>query len=250
PFLPNSATSTQSNGLDFCLALTSASTGATENPTQINIGAIGINVAYVLADSGTIDANNDGDLFDGANGAGLKFAQPHASRLNNYDDNVLAVGFNELAGRLNCAKVLAETNGAARASYAAYDMWLLALQYKDYRDFHVHYLEIMLDIANTKFALAIAAEALAIASAALAIGVAIISGGASAIVGAVLAVVALADATAALVLATMSRDSAMDALTAGQLQQSQANTALSNAIDFRDSKLAIAQELDQRGLIR
>ncbi len=250
PLLPNAETSNQSNGLDFCFALSSASTGATEMASEVNVGAIGINVAYVIADSGTIDANNDGALFDGTNGAGLKFEKPHESQTNNYDDNVFAVGFNELAGRLNCPKVLAETNGAARASFAAYDMWLLATQYKNYRDFHVDYLGLMLEIAESKFALATASTALAVASAALAIGVAIISGGASAIVGAVLAVVALADAAIALALAIMDQDAAIDALAAGVVQQTDANTSLTNATAFRDSKLAIAQALDARGLIR
>lgn len=250
PLLPTTPeVSAQSNGLDFCLALKTASLTAAI-ATEVNISTAAINVAYVIADSGTIDADNNGNLFDGTNASGLKFEKPHESHVNNYDDNVLAVGFNQLAGRMNCAKVLSETNGAARASYASYDMWRVSDQYKLYRDFHVHYLEVMLEIAESKLALAIAAEALAVASTALAIGVAILTGGASAIVGAVLAVVALADATAALVLATMDRDGAIQSLADGRVQQTEAIAALARALALRNAKLAAVKALDLRGLIR
>ena len=250
PLLPNSETSNQTNGLDLCLALKTASRQTTPDIGQVNIGTFGTNVAYAIADSGTIDANNNGSLFDGTNGAGVKFEKPNASHLNNYDDNVKAVGFNELAGRLNCAKVLSETNGAARASYAAYDMWLVSTMYKNYRDFHVHYLEVMLEIAETKFALATAALVLAGLSTALAIGVAILTAGASAIVGAVLAVVALADAVAAEVLAVMDLQGAKDSLAAGKVQRTEATTRLANANTFKNTKLATVKALDVRGLIR
>jgi len=250
PLLPNSETSNQQNGLDLCFALKTASRQTTSDSNQVNIGTAATNVAYAIADSGTTDANNNGNLFDGTNGSGVKFEKPSSSHVNNYDDNVKAVGFNELAGRLNCAKVLSETNGAARASYAAYDMWLVSNMYKEYRDFHVHYLEVMLDIAESKLALATAALVLAGLSTALAIGVAILTAGASAIVGAVLAVVALADAIAAEVLAVMDRDGAIESLADGKTQRTEATTKLTNANTFKNTKLAIAKALDARGLIR
>jgi len=250
PLLPNSETSNQSNGLDFCFALKNASRLVSSLSTQVNIGSYGTNVAYAIADSGTIDSDNNGSLFDGNNGAGLKFEKPNESHTNQYDDNVKAVGFNELAGRLKCGKVLSETNGAARASYAAYDMWLVANQYKLYRDFHVHYLEIMLEIAQVKFLLATAALVLAGLSAALAIGVAIITAGASAIVGAVLAVVALVDAGIAEALAISDKAGAEDSLADGIVQRTEAIASLASANTFKNNKLAIVKALDIRGLIR
>lgn len=248
PLLPNSEVSGQSNGLDFCKSLNTASS-STSDSNQVNISSLGINVAYAIADSGTIDANNDGSLFDGTNGAGVRFEKPNASHLNDYDDNVKAVGFNELAGRLNCAKVLSETNGAARASFAAYDMWRVSDQYSKFRDFHVHYLEVMKDIADTKVALAIAGEAVAILGAALAVVVGAETAGAAAVVIG-LAAVAVIDATAALVLAIIGQDSAIDALAAGKVQRTEATAKLASAATFKDSKLAIVKSLDQRGLIR
>ena len=250
PYLPNSETSNQLNGLDLCLALRTASRLTTNNATQVNIGTYGTNVAYAIADSGTIDSDNDGDMFDGNNGAGVNFEQPNAPHLATYDDNVMAVGFNELAGRLKCAKVLSETNGAARASYAAYDMWQVSTQYKDYRDFHVHYLEVMLEIAVSKTALAGAGFALATTSLALAIGVGIISGGTAAIPSIALATAAEVDAIIALALAVMDEDGAEDSLAAGIVQQNEAIASLADATAFKDSKLAIVQALDLRGLIR
>jgi prepilin-type N-terminal cleavage/methylation domain-containing protein len=250
PFLPNSETSNQSNGLDLCLALRTAGRATTNTATQVNIGTVGTNVAYVIADSGSLDADNNGDLFDGSNGAGVKFEKPSKPRVNNYDDNVKAVGFNELSGRLKCAKVLSETNGAARASYAAYDMWLVSTQYKNYRDFHVHYLQVMLDIAEVKRYLAWAAAALALTSLALAVGVGIITGGTAAIPAIALATAASVDAGVAVYLAEGDYDGAVESLADGRVQQTEAIASLAAANTFKNSKLAIVRALDTRGLIR
>ncbi len=254
PFLPNSETSTQSNGLDFCLALRTASRSTIPLNNQVNIltrtPGVFINVAYAIADSGAIDANNDGNLFDGSNAAGLAFERPKASHLNNYDDNVKAVGFNELAGRLKCAKLLSETNGAARASFAAYDMWQVSTMYKDYRYFHVHYLEIMVEIAESKFALATAALVLSLLSTGLAVANAILTGGTSTIVGAALAAAASIDAIIAEALAVSDLDSARESLTAGIAQRTEAIATWNESATFKDTKLAIVKALDLKGLIR
>lgn len=198
PLLPNSETSNQENGLDLCFALKTASL-AGSNANEVNVGATGINVAYVIADSGTIDADNNGNLFDSSNASGLRFERPSAPHGTTYDDNVLAVGFNELSGGLNCPKLLSETNGAARASYASYDMWRVAEQYKFYRDFHVAYLQSLVKVAKATRDLALAGVALAVLSTAVAAAdVALDFTGASAIaVG--LALLATADAAYALV---------------------------------------------------
>lgn len=249
PLLPNSETSNQLSGLDFCLALKKASLGISDS-TQVNVGSSGINMAYVLADSGMIDANNDGNLFDGANAAGVKFEKPHKSHKNNYDDNVVAVSFNELSGKLNCPKVLSQTNGAARASFAAYDMWLLATQYKEFRDFNVAYLQSMLKVAESSRDLALAGVALALLSTAIAAAdVAMDFTGASAI-GITLALLATADAAYALVQALQGVLDAQQAVTDAIQQQNEAIASLAKALAFKDSKLVIVKNLDQRGLIR
>ncbi len=250
PLLPNSETSNLSNGLDFCFALKTASLLSANNASQVNIGPFGTNVAYVIADSGIIDANNDGISFDGSNGAGVKFEKPNEPHANNYDDNVKAVGFNELAGRLNCARVLSQTNGAARASFAAYDMWLASTQYKNYRDFHVYYLKISLQIYVSKLATATAALALSVMSTSLAVADAILTSGVSAVVGAAVAAAASIDAVIAETLAVITADGAATSLADGIIQQTEANTALANADTFKNSKLAIVKALDARGLIR
>ncbi len=249
PLLPNSETSAQTNGLDFCLALKTASTSA-GNTTQVNIGSSSINMAYVVADSGTIDADNNGNLFDGTNANGVKFERPNEPHDNNYDDNVLAISFNELSGKLNCPKVLSQTNGAARSSYAAYDMWLLATQYKQFRDFNVAYLQSMVKVAEASRDLAYAGVALAALGAVVAAAnVAMDFTGASAI-GLALTIIATADAAYALVQALQGVADANAAVVAAQVQQTEANASLTAALAFRNSKLAIVKSLDQRGLIR
>jgi len=249
PVLPNSETSNQENGLDLCLALKTGSLAAS-NAAQINIGASSTNVAYVLSDSGAADANNDGVLFDGTNGSGLKFEKPSKSKTNIYDDNVIAVGFNELSGRLNCARVLAETNGAARASYAAYDMWLLATLYKEFRDFHVDYLDSMLRIARTQRDLALAAVAIGAVSAIIAAAnLALDTTGASA-VGLALSILAVADAAYSLVQALEGVTGAQEAYNKGVEQRTQATASLTQALQFKNTKLALVKSLDMRGLLR
>jgi prepilin-type N-terminal cleavage/methylation domain-containing protein len=249
PLLPNLETSNQLNGLDLCFALKTASLAGSD-ANQVNIGVLGINVAYVIADSGTIDANNDGNLFDSTNASGLKFEKPTASHLNNYDDNVLAVSFNELSGKLNCPKLLSETNGAARASYAAYDMWLIAEQYKFFRDFNVAYLQSLVKVAKASRDLALAGVALAALSAVVAAAdVALDFTGASAI-GLALSVLATADAAYALVQALQGVADAEQAVVDAQVQQTEAIASLTKAVTFKNNKLAIVKSLDQRGLIR
>ncbi len=249
PLLPNAETSNQLGGLDFCLALKNASLGAADN-TQVNVGITTVNMAYVLADAGLIDANNDGNLFDGVNATGVKFEQPHTSHKNNYDDNVVAVSFNELSGQLNCPKVLSQTNGAARASFAAYDMWLLATQYKEFRDFNVAYLRSIVKVAESTRDLALAGVALALLSTAIAgVDVAMDFTGASAL-GITLAFIATADAAKALDDAEEGLDAAEDAVVAAIEQQNQAIASLARALAFKDAKLAEVKSLDQRGLIR
>jgi hypothetical protein len=242
--------SAQTNGLDLCLALKTGSTSVADS-AQINIGTAGINVAYVIADSGTIDADNNGNLFDGTNATGVKFEKPHAPHLNNYDDNVLAISFNELSGRLNCPKVLSQTNGAARASFAAYDMWLLATQYKEFRDFNVAYLQSMVQVAEATRDLALAGVALAALSTAVALADAIIDfTGVASVIGISLAALATADAAFALDQAIIGVNDANNAVTDAQTQQAQAIAALTKALAFKVSKLAVVKALDQRGLIR
>jgi prepilin-type N-terminal cleavage/methylation domain-containing protein len=250
PSLPTTPeVSAQSNGLDFCLALKTASLAST-TASEVNVGGNGINVAYAIADSGTIDADNNGNLFDGTNATGLRFEEPHSPHLNDYDDNVLAVSFNELSGRLNCPKVLAQTNGTARASFAAYDMWLLATQYKEFRDFNVKYLESMVEVARAQRDLAAAGVALAVVSTLIgAADVALDFTGASAI-GVGLALLATADAAFALVQAIQGLADAEQAVVDAKVQQTEAIASLAKALAFKTTKLSAVKSLDQRGLIR
>ncbi|MDO9169823.1 MAG: prepilin-type N-terminal cleavage/methylation domain-containing protein [Methylobacter sp.] len=63
-------------------------------------------IAYVLADPGAIDADQDGNLFDGYNVAGVKFGLPSRGISANYDDQVHAVYFDEIWEWMSCSGIL------------------------------------------------------------------------------------------------------------------------------------------------
>jgi hypothetical protein len=117
------------NGLDFCAKLRATAAA----PVNI-VSAGGIPVAYALAHPGKLDADADGNAFDGGN-AGAVFAAPHRPATALYDDEVLAAGFNELSARLSCPAYLASANAAGHTARAAYDNYRFTLAYLQYRAF-------------------------------------------------------------------------------------------------------------------
>jgi hypothetical protein len=117
------------NGLDFCAKLR-AIAGAPENIVLSNT----IPVAYALAHPGKLDADGDGNAFDGGN-ATASFGAPHQNATDTYDDQVRAAGFNELAARLSCPAYLSRANAAGHTAIAAYDNYLFTLAYLQYRAF-------------------------------------------------------------------------------------------------------------------
>jgi prepilin-type N-terminal cleavage/methylation domain-containing protein len=122
------------NGLDFCTALNLAlSTSSAGAPT-----VAGKSMAYALAHPGARDADDDDDFLDGANRASSDaFAVPGAPVTAVYDDQVLAVGFAELAGRLSCPFYLSRANMTGRGAQASYDHFLFALAILQWRAFNL-----------------------------------------------------------------------------------------------------------------
>ncbi|MDR0440092.1 MAG: hypothetical protein LBI59_03805, partial [Candidatus Accumulibacter sp.] len=121
---------TRLNGLDFCAALRDAQSASSPMLTSN-----GVTVAYVLAHPGAGDADGDGSFFDGLNaGTTAAFAPPGASSAA-YDDQVLAVGFGELAARLSCTALLSRVNAAGHMARATYDHYRFALAYLQVRSF-------------------------------------------------------------------------------------------------------------------
>lgn len=122
------------NGLDLCFALNSLSTTASlaaGNATGLRVldaGGSSRNVAFALAMSGLVDADGDGNLFDGQQiSAGAVFDSPQTVASVTYDDQVRVAGFDTLFGELACGNALssaghAHFNVAAGAAMMAYAM--------------------------------------------------------------------------------------------------------------------------------
>lgn len=96
----------ESNSVDFCQALFVGVQGVTDTTVlYVGTGATATNVAYLIADPGTEDSNNDGDLFDGVNNTGIGWELTDRVKSIDYDDTVFAVDFNQLYTRLGCAGI-------------------------------------------------------------------------------------------------------------------------------------------------
>jgi prepilin-type N-terminal cleavage/methylation domain-containing protein len=127
----NTAAAGRINGLDFCARLRQVEIIDTKS-TLMTSGDMP--VAYVIAHPGAQNADGAGAAFDGGN-EGPKFAAPHQPASSDYDDQVLATGFSELAARLSCPAYLSRVNAAGNAAWAAYDHYRFALAYLQYRNF-------------------------------------------------------------------------------------------------------------------
>jgi prepilin-type N-terminal cleavage/methylation domain-containing protein len=133
-------TATRVNGLDFCAALREVqyahSSGLTANGIDAAGAPYAVDVAYVVIHPGASDADGNGSFFDGTNDDGDEhFAAPSIASSNVYDDQVLAVGFSELAARLSCTSILSRANAAGHMARATYDHFLFALAYLQARAF-------------------------------------------------------------------------------------------------------------------
>jgi hypothetical protein len=133
-----------SNLLDFCTALANAS-GAASSASQLYLATLDAggaevvayrrNVAYVLAAHGLLDADGDGNRFDGfqatqtaANPVFDSPSRPHSVR---YDDQVRAASFDQLFATLSCGPALAAAGHAhfnAAASAEVTRQYLLDYQ--------------------------------------------------------------------------------------------------------------------------
>lgn len=126
------------NLVDVCLALNTASalTAAPVGQLGVNEGATNRAVAFVLAAPGLLDADGDGQAFDGVNAtvsdASPSFESSSMSASHVYDDQVLAVSHAELFSELHCATGLA----AAEHSHfnTATGAFVLERALYDYRD--------------------------------------------------------------------------------------------------------------------
>lgn len=145
------------NGIDLCAGLRNGANSASNvNLLHVTTTAQNINVAYALAISGPTDADQAGNLLDGSNAAaGVAFEAPSRVTDGNYDDRVVAVGFDRLMGRIGCNGVLAAaTHAHANAATMAEITHQAMLDYKIQ-------LDLIKELADANVAAAAAAVAIA-----------------------------------------------------------------------------------------
>ncbi len=207
----------QRNGIDLCVGLRNASNKAVDpNLLHVVTPEGNINVAYALAIAGTTNADGVGGLMD-ANNASTSPAFEAPSRVNNanYDDRVVAVGFDRLLGRLSCSESLAAvTHAHANAATAAEIMRQAMLDYKIQLDWIAKLAEANYAAALAGIALSTAGVAIGAAEIALAIAESLTTLGAQApaialaVAAEVAAAISLASALLNLIPATDAWDEA------------------------------------------
>lgn len=233
-----------SNGLDFCKALLNLS----QTPgASLTAGSQGIAIAYALASGGPSDADGDGSPFDGRNTQSAHFELEGAAKTATYDDDTLSVGANQLFGRLGCATRFSLVNGAARATYAAYDLDRFADINQRFREFDVEMMEGNVESAEIGIAFATAQMVIITAQLASAVTQGIISGG-LAIASAVAAGAAEVAAAANLATAIAARVYAEDALKVAEAKLATSVEFHSGTSDELETAFAAIQALDIKGL--
>ena len=209
------------NTLDLCEPLHGAMNAAVDsNALHTGSGSSIKNVAWVLVDPGATDANGDGKLLDGSNGAGIGFEQPERPGSASYDDVVESMDFSALWARLGCGAAF------SAAGHAHPDVALsAAVMHQAMSDYQVQ-LNLMVDMAAANVTSAQA-------------GVAIASAGLTGTAGAVLDAAAKALVTAgatspsiaAAAVAVAANAAAVAAAAVALSQANQAKTAMVNLLN-------------------
>ncbi len=236
------------NGLDFCAALRDIQ----ENPVA-PFTAGGVPVAYAIVHPGSSDADNSGSLFDLGNN-GVFFEAPGRASASDYDDQVQATGFGELAFRLGCPSRLARANAAAHTARASYDHYLFSLAFLQFRAFSHDVALYDLQAANAGMVLGIFNLIASISSAAFSGAACILT--ADEAVGAVLCAAAITVATAGiavsiaeLVTSVLGVIDAAESVEIAELKRIEAEVFAHKMLKVADATAARAIAIDIKGLL-
>lgn len=256
PSLLSGAAPVRSNALDFCQGLRLGLSGGLtdglqsgEVSVQAHTGEDGVNPAFLFVDPGSLDADRDGRPFDGVNATELIFESAGRSQSENYDDQVTAMSFAELATRLDCPTILARVSAATRDANAAYDARRAFAFYLKFRQFGEEVRETNLGIAKAKRLIALfnSAAGAAMLATDLATGLASASGAGAVAVAAI-------NATAAGYLIVDELDSTAedvsekeDQLETAVQQRKAAEDAHDDALAYQQQAVATAMNRDARG---
>lgn len=205
-------------------------------------------VAYALAVAG-IDADGDGDLFDGGHaGNEARFIAPGAGSGYARDDRVLAVAPAQLWTRLQCG----EATSAAGHSHpnlanAAMILGQAATDYVEVQRLAVRLAEARIDAATAKVIATSAGVAMATAKSSIALSQTLLTAGAMAPVIAA-AVFAVAANTAAAVSAGIALAKAEDALDDARAMLQAMIAYRSQLLPVANAMAARARQADAHGL--
>ena len=156
----------QTNTIDFCFALRTAANITINDGTVLYVSdrrapLYNRNVAYVLVDPGSLDADGDGDLLDGFNSETTtplqRFEVASRPQSPTYDDRVNSMEFSEIFGSLACGSVISAALHAHDNAVLAADM--MKTSFDDYSNL----LDLTGQLAEADVALAAAAVLQAIA---------------------------------------------------------------------------------------
>ena len=219
------------NALDLCQA-TRVAAGQGFDPLFLHTsdGSRARQTAYALAAPGALDANGDGNPLDGAQASSAsRFELPQRASAPDYDDRVVAVGFDQLWARLRCGEAL------AAAGHAHYNAAVSAAMLRQSSHDYLKLLQLSEKLADAAVSSAIATQlsaiaglATATASSLIATAQTLLSYGAMTPV-LVAAVAAVASNTAAIVAAGLSVAKANTALTLAREKVAQAQVVVAQA---------------------
>jgi prepilin-type N-terminal cleavage/methylation domain-containing protein len=245
---PATLTSQRINGLDFCAKLRDAAT----RPAQTGLTGVknasgpgGVNVAWVLADSGTTAVFEGGNSLAGS----AWFESPSRPKSATYDDNVRVGTLPQVFGELHCASLLAGVTAAAREADYANDQLRIRRYLVALRNYELQVREQQVSQAEVRVGMAALGSAVGIASASITLGISLgtTSGAVSTALVVLPQAAAIAAAVAAVVLAALSLDKANGKVTEAQERLALATAALTSAEAFLAARRTALLSLDQRG---
>jgi hypothetical protein len=259
---PETALSSQVNGLDFCAKLRSQAK-LPLNTSLLNTRNYGdranaakmTNVAWALVDPGS--RNTDGatgsyPLFNGSNdptSAGLSFESPSRALTESYDDKVRVGTLSQTFGELRCPELLASVSAAARETDYANDHLRVRQYLYDFRTYELGVRKQKKNQADNTRILAIFDLTMNVALAALDLGIALSgpTGAVTVAVNLINAVTSISLSTYNLIQAEAGVDEAATEVTEGETRKTEAATAATSAAAFRTERTAALVLLDQRG---
>ncbi|MDR1274917.1 MAG: type II secretion system GspH family protein [Candidatus Accumulibacter sp.] len=246
---------TRLNGLDFCAALRDAQFAQSASSLSPFLTANGVTVAYAIAHPGARDADGAGSFFDGLNdGATAEFEPPDRASSDVYDDQVLAVGFGELAARLSCTSILSRANAAGHMARATFNHYEFALAYLQARAFllDMAYLDLQFAYSGLVFSVLNMVSAAANVILVTAAGIMTVdeaSGAVLVIVGTALGVAATIEAVAEVGFAIAGLVDAVDAAKEAAAVRVEAEVHARKMLAAANETARYAVELDTKGLL-